>query len=55
MMYAWITYLQVNHPNLYQQFLTDKEAARKDAGFIGMLANDQQWAAKVKQMLEVKS
>lgn len=54
MMCKWITYLRVNHPDLFRNYLDDQESARSTSGFIGMLANDQRWAARVNQMLEVK-
>lgn len=54
MMCQWITYLRVNHPELFRNYLEDQEKARATGGFVGMLANDQRWSARVNGMLEVK-
>ena len=53
-MFGWIAYLRVNHPDLYQQYRAEEEAAEqspKGERFIAVMAVSNRWAAKVNEML----
>ena len=57
-MCAWLNYLQTNHIDLWQIYLDEveqvKQASQKGEGFINMLKLDQDWAARVNELLKAK-
>ena len=57
-MCGWLNYLQTNHIDLWQIYLDEveqvKQASPKGEGFINMLKLDQEWAARVNELLKAK-
>jgi len=57
MLLSWLTYLRVNHAELYQQYqssIATAQTYRDGSAFGRMLKVDQEWAAKVNEMLTTK-
>lgn len=55
MLLSWLTYLRVNHAELYQQYLSEMDTIDKSLSktrCVESLACMQRWAARVKEMLE---